>query len=67
MNFKLAVLFLFGFVALAVAVPLANTEEKAGPAEFNVADAEKADVPLEEAEAGKSKTLFKQFSLGNIF
>ena len=49
MSFKLALLLLFGFMALAVAVPFEDTEEKAEPAEPVAADAEKPDVSLEEA------------------
>ena len=53
MSFKLALLLLFGFVALAVAVPLEDTEEKVEPAEPVEADAEKPVVSLEESVAGK--------------
>ena len=53
MSFKLALLLLFGFVALAVAVPLEDTEDKAEPAEPVAADTEKPEAPLEESEAGK--------------
>ena len=51
MSFKLALLFLFAFVALAVAVPFEDT--KVEPAEPVAADAEKSDFSLEESEAGK--------------
>ena len=45
MSFKLALLFLFAFVALAVAVPF-DTEEKSEAAEPVAADAKKPDVSL---------------------
>ena len=52
MSFKLALLLLFGFMALAVAVPF-DKEEKSEAAEPVAADAKKPDVSLEESEAGK--------------
>jgi hypothetical protein len=49
MSCKLALLFVFGLVALAVAVPVENTAENA-ELESVAADAEKVEAPLEAGE-----------------